>query len=146
MAEQQQARQVPLDERSGAPNWPGVLALAGRVAAAGYLSADEAAMLKERLKSEAPHVVLNTLTVSASLLAPAAAAQPASANTRAAARNATAGAAHHHAQRAGGRAQPAVPQQGDEAPGAPHQQAAVPRRRGGGCAAADRLGLPAWPA
>lgn len=48
------------DERDGSLHWPGVL----EVAKQKYLSADAVQLLKDRLKSEATHIVLNTLTVS----------------------------------------------------------------------------------
>jgi hypothetical protein len=56
-------RSAVLEDRNGAVYWPGVLQAASSKT---YLSAELVQTLKDRLKSEQTHIVLNTLTVSTS--------------------------------------------------------------------------------
>lgn len=58
-----------LEDRNGAVYWPGVLQAASSKT---YLSAELVQTLKERLKSEQTHIVLNTLTVRPQLVIPSA--------------------------------------------------------------------------
>jgi hypothetical protein len=53
-------RSPVLEDRNGAVYWPGVLQAASSKT---YLSAELVQTLKDRLKSEQTHIVLNTLTV-----------------------------------------------------------------------------------
>jgi len=57
------AQQQRLDDRNGSVYWPGVLHATDVVVSLSFIPADLLNSLKERLKSETAHVVLNTLTV-----------------------------------------------------------------------------------
>eukprot|EP00775_Hariotina_reticulata_P009069 gene9069-9239_t len=56
------AQQQRLDDPKGSVNWPGVLHATDVVVSLNFVPADILNCLKDRLKSESAHVVLNTLT------------------------------------------------------------------------------------